>query len=251
MILSCPQAAAQARPGQFVNLYCRSESRLLPRPISICRADAESGTLTLIYAAVGAGTREFSTYTAGDQIGLLGPLGNGYDLEKAAKAKSVYLLGGGLGIPPLLFLAEKLAGQGCASKVRAFLGFRSAAYMGQEFEAYCQVFYASDDGSCGFQGTCLDRLKAYRTAAFKGQEGTESPAALYVCGPVPMLKAVQKEYEKDEALTLSFSLEERMGCGYGACFGCAVRIRQEDGTILPRKVCQDGPVFDGKAVMLT
>ena len=108
MVLNAPEAAEKAQPGQFVNLYCDDKSRLLPRPISICDADPERGTLTLIYAVVGKGTEEFAKKQAGDTIRLLGPLGHGFPLESAKDAAEVRIVGGGLGMPPLLLLAKRL-----------------------------------------------------------------------------------------------------------------------------------------------
>ena len=246
MVLNAPEAAEKAQPGQFVNLYCDDKSRLLPRPISICDADPERGTLTLIYAVVGKGTEEFAKKQAGDTIRLLGPLGHGFPLESAKDAAEVRIVGGGLGMPPLLLLAKRLKAEGIdPAKVRIFLGFRDAAWMGAEFEGLGTVYPSSDRDPSMFLGTVIDRMKDV-----EAKEGKpEGKTVLYTCGPMPMMRAIQNTFGEDENTILWFSLEERMGCGIGACAGCPAKILQKDGSIARLGICKNGPVFDGKAVI--
>ena len=246
MVLLAPEAAKCAEPGQFVNLYCDDKSRLLPRPISICDADPAEGTLTLIYAVVGKGTEEFAAKKAGDTIRLLGPLGHGFPMEKAMEAGEIRIVGGGLGMPPLVLLAKRLKEAGIASsKVRIFLGFRDEAWMGEEFEGLGRIYLSSDHDPSMFVGTVVDRMRAV-----DAEEGvSDGERVLYTCGPMPMMRAIQTAFGDDPKLSLWFSLEERMGCGIGACAGCPAKIRQEDGSIARLGICKVGPVFDGKAVI--
>jgi len=246
MVLQADEAAACAEPGQFVNLYCDDKSRLLPRPISICDADRKAGTLTLIYAVVGKGTEEFAAKKAGDTIRLLGPLGHGFPVERAKEAEEIRIVGGGLGMPPLVMLAKRLRENGIDSaKVRIFLGFRDEAWMGSEFEGLGRIYPSSDHDRSLFIGTVVDRMQAA-----DAEEGkTAGKIVLYTCGPMPMMRAIQQTFENEANTELWFSLEERMGCGIGACAGCPAKIRQEDGSIARLGICKKGPVFDGKAVV--
>lgn len=240
MVLKTPGIAESCRPGQFVNLYCDDRSRLLPRPISICDVDKQQGTLTLIFAVVGKGTEEFAAKKAGDTIKVLGPLGNGYDLKTAEGADRIVLMGGGLGIPPMLFLAKRLKSP---QKIQIYLGFRSQPWMGEEFRTFGQVYESSDDGACGFKGTVLDKMRTV------GSGSKDGKTVLYACGPKPMLAAIQQEFAEDDSVDCYFSLEERMGCGIGACAGCPALLRMPDGSIERHGVCKEGPVFNGKQVI--
>ena len=245
LVLHVPQVAAAARPGQFVNLYTEDKALLLPRPISICDADPEAGTLTLIYAIVGKGTEWFSHLGEGMNVRLAGPLGNGYPLEEADSpaVHEIYLVGGGLGVPPMLFLARRLHEMIQNKPIRIFNGFRSKPWIDEEFHPYGEVFNASDDGASGFMGNVIDAMEYRQVLA-----DYDHYAVLFACGPVPMLRALQ-EWQTHYNLATWFSLEERMGCGFGACAGCPVTLRGEDGGVRRQKVCQDGPVFPGEEVI--
>ena len=203
-------------PGQFVNI--RLEGFYLRRPISVC--DAADGTLTLIYKTVGKGTEALSRLAPGQTLRILTGLGNGYDLTAAGDAP--VLLGGGVGVPPLYLLAKRLREAGRA--VQVVLGFNTASevFYEAEFRALgCAVTVATADGSRGVKGFVTDALP-------------ERPSYFYACGPEPMLRAVCKKLSVSGQL----SLEERMGCGFGACMGCS---RQTVNG--PKRVCKDGPVF--------
>ena len=254
LLLKAPDVAAQARAGQFVDLYCADKSRLLPRPISLAGVEKDSGQIRLVYRISGAGTEEFSRLQAGDPIALLGPLGNGFPLEEAA-GKQVLLLGGGIGIPPLLQTAKALRQMKEASlhpaEITAVLGYRDAdTFLADEFAAVCdRVLLATEDGSIGTMGTVLDALTADRAA---GSGKTAVPDALiFSCGPTPMLRAV-KAYAEKEAIPCLVSLEERMACGIGACLACVCRTAEIDGhsQVKNRRVCKDGPVFRAEEVVL-
>lgn len=223
LLLKAPLVAAKAKPGQFVNLYCNDGIRLLPRPISICEYDKEEGFIRLVYSAIGGGTNFFSTLKEGDSIDILGPLGQGFPLEDV---ESSYIIGGGIGIPPLLQLAKELKGH-----KHILLGYRDEIFLLEDFKALDNVSIevATESGSIGTKGNVLDC------------KPISQKATIYSCGPMPMLKALQ-QYGESHQCAGYLSLEERMGCGFGACVGCVCKIRTEDG-IQHKKVCVDGPVF--------
>ena len=244
MVLQTPQMAQEARPGQFVDLYCAEKDKLLPRPISLFDADPEEGTLSLIYAVVGKGTEEFSTYDEGDTVRVTGPLGTGFPLDRAADMDEIFLVGGGLGIPPMFFLAKSLHALYPEKPIKVFLGFRSEPWIGDIFTPYAEVLPSSDDGACGFKGTALDRMTAYLN------EAGACARILYACGPIPMMRAIQP-FAEEKGIETWFSLEERMGCGFGACYGCPAKLKAADGTTVLKRVCKDGPVFPGKDVIFS
>ncbi len=258
--------AAQARPGQFLGVYPKDRSTLLPRPISICEvnagaeaADAGRGSvdlternavrlsgvnaLRIVYRIAGAGTREFSTYRAGDSIELLGPLGNGFPMfpmettEKGA-GKKVFLMGGGIGIPPILELAKQLEADKAEKQI--ILGYRdSALFLKEDFERYGTVCVATEDGSAGTKGNVMDAIR---------ENGLEADV-IYACGPMPMLRAVKK-YAAERQIPAWISLEEHMACGVGACLGCVVKTKEIDphSHVNNARICTDGPVFEAGEV---
>lgn len=174
--LEAPDIVKHALPGQFVSLYCQERDRLLPRPISICELDREAGSLRLVYRVVGAGTEEFSRLVSGDQIAVLGPLGNGFERE----GKRPLLIGGGIGIPPMLELAKQFGGSAAV-----VLGYRdSDMFLKEEFEAYARVYVATDDGSAGTKGTVIDAIDEQKLL----EDGVD---VIYSCGPTPMLRGVK------------------------------------------------------------
>ena len=202
------------RPGQFVNL--KLEGLFLRRPISVCAWEEDS--LTLIYKTVGTGTAQMSRLAPGAELDLLTGLGNGYDPEKAGEAP--LLLGGGVGVPPLYGLARVLRQAG-----KRVLGFNTAAevFLAEEFRALgCDTVVATADGSLGQKGFVTDCLP-------------EKYSYFYACGPLPMLRAVYR-LSRSEG---EFSLEERMGCGFGACMGCSFQTRNGF-----KRICREGPVLE-------
>ncbi|NMA82551.1 MAG: dihydroorotate dehydrogenase electron transfer subunit [Epulopiscium sp.] len=235
MDLQVGDMVREVEPGQFINLYCRSEARLLPRPISVCETDKKQGIIKIVYGVLGKGTKEFSTYEAGETIEILGPLGSGYQISQ--EAGHSILVGGGLGVPPLVELAQQLEGT-----IEVYLGFRTEPFLIQEFQKYTdQVYIATDDGSYGKKGTVLDLLK--ENAPFSKN------TTIYSCGPRPMLKNVAL-WAGDQGLPIQVSLEERMACGVGACVGCVCKIQNQDTEEWEyRRVCKDGPVFNGGEVV--
>lgn len=224
--------ALEAKAGQFVGLYPADKSTLLPRPISICEADKEKGRLRLVYRVAGQGTREFSHLKPGEQIGLLGILGNGFPVEEG-KGKRAFLIGGGIGIPPMLQLAKELK---AASQI--LLGYRdSRLFLQEDLSLYGEVFVATEDGSVGTKGNVLD------TIIEKGLEGE----IIYACGPMPMLRAL-KAYGAKKGIPTYLSLEERMACGVGACLGCVCKTVRADhhSHVNNARICTDGPVFNAE-----
>ena len=157
MWIQTEQIAAAAKPGQFVSVYCKNEAKLLPRPISLCEIDRENGRLRIVYRVTGeaTGTEEFSHYQAGDAIELLGPLGNGFPLERA-KGKRVFLIGGGIGIPPMVQLAKELD-----DKAVAIMGYRNAdTFLDRELSEHATLYVATEDGSLGTKGNVIDCIRA-------------------------------------------------------------------------------------------
>ena len=221
-------------PGQFVHIKC-GDGLLLRRPISVCfwEGTAEEGTIRIVFEVKGEGTRWLSQRRVGEKLDVLGPLGNGFDVSKEGR---YLLVGGGIGVPPLLELGE------CLSWPRtAVLGFRTGAKaflpVISRFAVHCEKTYlCTDDGSLGRHGLVDAQV---RDVLAKDSSFT----AVLACGPKPMLKSVAKAAE-EFGIPCQVSMEERMACGVGACLGCALPMK--DGSI--KHVCKDGPVFDAREV---
>lgn len=220
--------ARAARPGQFVHILCDGAG-YLRRPISIC--DVADTQLKIVFDAVGAGTRWLSQKKSG-YLDLMGPLGKGYDLS----GRNILLVGGGIGAPPLLFASRQAIGI-----VTGILGFRShdLAILLPEFRASCQrVYLTTDDGSLGAQGLVTEPLE--RCLENGGYD------SVLACGPRAMLRPVAK-MAGTYGVPCQVSLEERMGCGIGACLVCACKVKSEEGGHYAH-VCKDGPVFKAEEV---
>ena len=228
--LQTDQMAQNARPGQFLSLYTGDGSKLLPRPISICEIDKEDSKIRLVYRVTGknTGTEGFSRLKPGEKIEALGPLGNGFPLD-AVKGKKVFLMGGGIGIPPMLETAKQLD----AEKIMV-LGYRDELFLNKEFEAYGDVYIATEDGSAGTKGNVMDAIR---------ENGLEADA-IFACGPAPMLRAI-KAYALEKGIPCWISMEERMACGVGACLACVCKSKDVDAHshVHNKRVCKDGPVF--------
>lgn len=236
MWLQTEQIACDARPGQFVSLYCRDGARLLPRPISLCEIDGENKRLRIVYRVAGKGTDEFSRLCPGDQISVLGPLGNGFPLSEA-KGRRVFLIGGGIGIPPMLETAKQLD-----AEKRIVLGYRDRnLFLDSELGQAGNVYIATEDGSVGTKGTVVD---AIREQALDGD-------LMFACGPAPMLRAL-KSFAEERGIECYISMEERMACGVGACLACVCQSREVDGHshVHNKRICKDGPVFRASEVEL-
>lgn len=224
--------AKEAAPGQFISVYTNNSSRLLPRPISIC--EIKDDALRIVYRIAGKGTGEFSSYKEGDTIDILGPLGNGFPIDKG---KDAILIGGGIGIPPMLELAKQLKGD----KV-IVVGYRDKnTFLDKELGKYGKLFIASDDGSIGTKGNVIDAIRE------QGVTGS----TIYACGPTPMLRTV-KAYSEEKGIEAYISMEERMACGVGACLGCVCKTVGIDdhSKVKNARVCKDGPVFAASMIDL-
>ena len=222
----------EAKPGQFVSLYSGDGSKLLPRPISLCEIDRENSRLRLVYRVTGAktGTEEFSKLKAGDTIPVIGPLGNGFPVEKA-EGKRVFLMGGGIGVPPILELAKQMQ----CEKKQIVVGYRNAqTFLKEEFEATGELYISTEDGSVGTKGNVMDAIREQKLEA----------DIIYACGPTPMLRAI-KQYAEANHIECYISLEERMACGIGACLACVCKSKEKDAhsNVNNKRICKDGPVF--------
>lgn len=239
--------AKDAKAGQFIGVYVNDKSKLLARPISICDVDKEKCLLRMVYRVVGQGTDILSTYTKGDKIKVLGVLGNGYEealsnkyqvsesLDSIVKGKKVIVIGGGIGIPPMLLTAKSL---GCDMDI--VLGYANKdMFLKDEFDKIANVTISTDDGSVGTKGTVIDAMKANN---IKGD-------ILVACGPMPMLKGL-KAFAKENNMDAFISLEERMACGIGACLGCVCKTVNKDHHthVNNTRICVEGPVFDAETV---
>ncbi len=232
MWLEAEDIAYDAKPGQFISLYCKDGSKLLPRPISICEIDREKGAVRLVYRIAGKGTKEFALMKAQDTIEIMGPLGNGFTLE----GKKALLIGGGIGIPPMLELAKQL---NCEKQI--VLGYRDKTFLDQEFLPYGKVYKSTEDGSSGTKGNVLDAICEHQLEA----------DIIFACGPTPMLRGIQS-YALEKGIAAQLSLEERMACGIGACLGCVCKTKETDhhSNVKNKRICKDGPVFYAQEVEL-
>ena len=229
------EIAGQALPGQFLSVYLEDGGRLLPRPISICEINKEENAIRLVYRVTGkqAGTSALSKKEKGSNIKVLGPLGNGFLLLD----KKALLIGGGIGVPPMLELAKQLSNE----KILV-MGYRDSLFLTEEMEQNGNVFIATEDGSAGTKGNVLDVIREKNITA----------DVIYACGPTPMLRAVA-EYAKEKGILCYLSMEERMACGIGACLACVCQSKETDhhSNVKNKRICKDGPVFLATEVELS
>ena len=239
LTIQTKEIAAAAKAGQFVSVYSNDASKLLPRPISLCGIDRKAGTLRLVYRVTGehTGTEEFSRLQAGDTMKIMGPLGNGFTVEKGKKA---FLIGGGIGVPPMLQLAKEMKDAG--ENFQIVMGYRDAGtFLLDEFKEQGESFVATEDGSVGTKGNVLDAIR----------ENHLDADVIYACGPTPMLRAL-KAYAEEQNMTCYVSMEERMACGIGACLACVCNSTEKDAhsNVKNKRICKEGPVFNEKEVEL-
>lgn len=228
--LQTDKIAGAAKAGQFLSLYSKDGSKLLPRPISICRINRELGQIRLVYRVTGkgTGTEEFSRLSKGDTLEAMGPLGNGFPLEEAQGKKS-FLIGGGIGIPPMLQTAAELQGE-----KQILVGYRDELFLTEDLKNYGQIYVATEDGSAGTRGNVMDAIRENKLEA----------EVIFACGPTPMLRAV-KAYALEKNIPCWISMEERMACGIGACLACVCQSKEVDSHshVHNKRICKDGPVF--------
>ncbi|RDU38510.1 dihydroorotate dehydrogenase electron transfer subunit [Neobacillus piezotolerans] len=230
--------SSKAKPGQFVHVKTGGAGGpLLRRPISLASIDRDNGSFTMIFRVSGEGTALLSKCGPGMEVDVLGPLGNGFPVSEAVPGTTAILVGGGIGVPPLYELSRQLVENGVY--VVHVLGFQtaSAVFYEKEFALLGPTFIATADGSYGRKGFVTDIISG---------EQLEFDT-LFACGPVPMLKALEKGFPDKKAY---LSLEERMGCGIGACFACVCRVQDDQNGHSYRKVCSDGPVFRAGEVVI-
>lgn len=225
------EASQSAVPGQFISMYTNDGTKLLPRPISICEINKAEGTLRVVYRVTGekTGTREFSMAKAGDTIPVIGPLGNGFPLGKG-EGKKAFLMGGGIGVPPILELAKQL---NCEKQI--IVGYRDEhTFLREQFEENGALYISTEDGSVGTKGNVMDAIR----------ENGLNAEIIYACGPTPMLRAI-KNYAEENGIECYISLEERMACGIGACLACVCKSKEKDHhtNVNNKRICKDGPVF--------
>ncbi|GAB6159462.1 dihydroorotate dehydrogenase electron transfer subunit [Howardella ureilytica] len=227
--------AKAAKPGQFINVYINDDSKLLPRPISIC--EVKNDEIRLDFRVVGAGTSEMASYEVGDKITVTGPIGNGYDVDYINNNfKHIVLFGGGIGIPPMLELSKRIN-----IEKTVILGYRDELFLNEDFADYGNVIIASESGEWGTKGNVLNAFDEHEIDAdvFAG------------CGPKVMLNAI-KNVAVQKNIPFFMSLEERMACGVGACLACVCKTTSKDAhsNVNNARVCVDGPVFEAKEVEL-
>lgn len=268
LTLKTTNIAKAAKAGQFVSVYSNDRSKLLPRPISLCGIDRDEDTIRLVYRVTGenTGTEEFSKLVMGDKIRILGPLGNGFTVEPGKKA---FLIGGGIGVPPMLQLAKDInsgvvqtsgavdtntqeKGQTEEKQINGhdkkicdmniIMGYRDEnTFLLDEFKEQADSFVATEDGSVGTKGNVIDAIK---------ENGLEADV-IYACGPMPMLRAL-KAYAMEHDMECYVSMEERMACGIGACLACVCKTKDKDAhsNVNNKRICKEGPVFNAKEVEL-
>ena len=240
LTLKTDKIAKAARAGQFVSVYSNDKSKLLPRPISLCGINRADDTIRLVYRVTGegTGTEEFSRLVRGDKVRILGPLGNGFTVEPGKKA---FLIGGGIGVPPMLQLAKDIKA-GAVCDMNIVMGYRDEnTFLLDEFKEQAASFVATEDGSVGTKGNVIDAIK----------ENALEADVIYACGPMPMLRAL-KAYAAEHDMDCFVSMEERMACGIGACLACVCKTKDKDAhsNVNNKRICKEGPVFDAKEVEL-
>ena len=236
MWLKTEKIAGAAVPGQFISVYSNDSGRMLPRPISICETDKERNAVRIVYRVAGKGTEEFSGYKAGDCLDILGPLGNGFPVERCPEGKKAFLIGGGIGIPPMVQLSKVIGGE-----VQVIAGYRDELFLTDELSSNGQLYIATEDGSTGTKGNVLDCIR----------ENGLTADVIYAGGPTPMLRAI-KAYAQEQNIECWISLEERMACGVGACLACVCRSKEIDdhSKVHNKRICKEGPVFRAEDVEL-
>lgn len=229
------EIAGIACPGQFVQV--RIPNMPLRRPISLANINADKDLIRIIFEIKGEGTKILAQYREGDNIDILGPLGKGFTI--LPPDKKVYLIGGGIGVPPLLPLAGYYGGN-----ATVITGFRNAkaVILDDDFQkCFNEHIICTDNGSMGVKGFVTDVLS-------ERLESGERPDMIYACGPKPMLQKVA-QLANDFSIECEISMEERMACGVGACLGCSCKTKDHDGSSSYAHVCKDGPVFNSKEVI--
>lgn len=219
--------ASTAHPGQFLMVKCGAGNELvLRRPLSIHQVDTQ-GNVALLYSIVGSGTRWLAGLKSGDEIDVLGPLGRGFSIS--ASTRRLLLVAGGIGISPLIFLAIQAVKKGLEIKLLLGVSTKAQLYPKPLLPEGIEIVLVTEDGSAGKKGLVTDYLEQLATRADQ----------VCACGPVGMYKAMEAKKALWQCKSVQVSLETRMGCGIGACFGCTINTKAG-----LKRVCRDGPVFE-------
>jgi len=239
MVLSAPQIARQAKPGQFIHVrVSKSFPPLLRRPFSVHRLEGQK--IELLYKVVGEGTKILSGKKRGEYLDILGPLGNGYRLPSAtSKVSDIILVAGGTGVASLLFLAESISVPDSELSILVLIGAKSREELLSEGDFRrlgCRVEVATENGTKGYKGLASNLLEKFLPLS-----GDKPKPLVFACGPPEMLKRIG-EISRRHRFPCQVSLEERLACGVGACLGCVVKAK--GSTYTYKRVCKDGPVFD-------
>lgn len=231
IVLENEYISQRAKPGQFVHVAVRGHT--LRRPISIAATDLDKNTFTILFKTIGSGTTHLADYTVGEDVDLLGPNGTSFPIDKIKEEETLLLVGGGIGVPPIYFLATELAK--LKVNVHTVLGFQSKDYLFYEkqFNELGNVTIVTDDGSYGKQGFVTNYLQQ-----------ADQLDKYFSCGPMPMLKAVKNSLSDIEGY---LSFEEHMACGIGACYACVIPVNTPEQY---KKICQDGPVLAASEVKI-
>lgn len=235
LVLAGELVKEMAMPGQFLHIRVPRSDLLLRRPISINQYDSEKGTCTIIYRVEGDGTKYFSEMAVGMKLDVMGPLGHGFEINDLNAGDTAFVVGGGIGVPPLYQLSKELTAKGV--RVIHFLGFgtQEVVYFAEEFQELGETRFSTDDGTFGIQGNVGNLLLSEK----------EQPDAVFACGNNGLLKTVEQLYSEVENVQLS--LESRMACGMGACYACVCHVPEDENESV--KVCEDGPVFKAGEVI--
>ncbi|HEM3177364.1 TPA: dihydroorotate dehydrogenase electron transfer subunit [Streptococcus suis] len=231
------EMVSEMRIGQFIHIRVPNDAMLLRRPISISEIDYGRSQCRIIYRVEGLGTDVFSNMVAGDYLDVMGPLGNGFEIDFLKDGDPILIIGGGIGVPPLVEVAKQATKRG--AKVTSVIGFatKEAVILEEELEQYGSVHVTTDDGSYGIKGSVATVV----------EQLTNDFSAIYSCGAPGMMKYVDQRFQDHPHAYLS--LEARMACGMGACYACVVKPKrgQEHEN---KRVCKEGPVFETGSLVL-
>jgi dihydroorotate dehydrogenase electron transfer subunit len=242
LVLESEYLKEHSKAGQFINIKCSEGiNTILRRPISISSIDYNRNTVTVFYQTKGRGTNYLAQKSKGETLDLIGPLGTPFTLSE--EFKKIAVVGGGIGIFPLLFLLEQTP----ASYKTAYIGFKNKklALLINEFqEKTNELLITTEDGSLGHKGFITDLLNLQLN---QDKEKYKKYDIIYACGPEPMMEKVVS-LAHNFGIKSQISLEQRMGCGIGACLACVYKIKTSEGGWQYKRVCKDGPVFWGEEV---
>ena len=231
------EMVAQMLPGQFLHIRVPDGSKLLRRPISISEIDRKTQTCRLIYRIEGGGTAIFSQLPIGSKLSVMGPQGNGFDLTNLGQGQKALIIGGGIGVPPLVQVAKQLHQQGVEVEVVVGFATKEAVILEEELSQVAHVTVTTDDGTYGTKGyvsTVIDQMD-------------QEFDAIYSCGAPGMLKYVNTKFHDHPRAYIS--MESRMACGMGACYACVVHLENEIQAA-NKRVCEDGPVFETGTIVM-